>query len=125
MERTESKIKFVGLHAHSTFSVFDGLGLPSDHMNFAYENGCEWHPDTTYMAVTNSHLECLKYAHENGCPWNYQTTWRAAINSNLECLLYCLEKDCPIHCETLAKLYGGPWVLNQNKLDKNLLINKQ
>ena len=41
MERTESKIKFVGLHAHSTFSVFDGLGLPSDHMDFAYQNGCD------------------------------------------------------------------------------------
>jgi len=41
MERTESKIKFVGLHAHSTFSVFDGLGLPSEHMDFAYNNGAD------------------------------------------------------------------------------------
>ena len=41
MERTESKIKFVGLHAHSTFSVFDGLGLPSEHMDFAYQNGLD------------------------------------------------------------------------------------
>jgi len=37
----ESKIKFVGLHAHSVFSVFDGLGYPKDHMDFAYENGCD------------------------------------------------------------------------------------
>jgi DNA polymerase-3 subunit alpha len=40
-ERTESKIKFVGLHAHSTFSVFDGLGLPDQHINFAYQNGMD------------------------------------------------------------------------------------
>ena len=37
----ESKIKFVGLHAHSVFSVFDGLGYPKDHMDFADENGCD------------------------------------------------------------------------------------
>ena len=40
MERTESKIPFVGLHAHSVAgSVFDGFGYPQDHMDFAYENG--------------------------------------------------------------------------------------
>lgn len=33
------KIPFVGLHAHSVASVFDGLGYPQDHMDFAYENG--------------------------------------------------------------------------------------
>ena len=38
---TESKIKFVGLHAHSCFSVFDGLGYPNEHMDFAYENGMD------------------------------------------------------------------------------------
>jgi DNA polymerase-3 subunit alpha len=30
---------FVGLHAHSAFSMFDGFGLPQDHMDFAYSNG--------------------------------------------------------------------------------------
>ena len=38
---TESKIKFVGLHAHSCFSVFDGLGYPNEHMDFAHENGMD------------------------------------------------------------------------------------
>jgi len=28
MERKESKLPFVGLHAHSVASVFDGLGYP-------------------------------------------------------------------------------------------------
>ena len=37
----KSKIKFVGLHAHSVAgSIFDAIGYPPDHMNFAYENGC-------------------------------------------------------------------------------------
>ena len=42
MSRINSKIKFVGLHAHSVAgSIFDALGYPQDHMDFAYENGCD------------------------------------------------------------------------------------
>jgi DNA polymerase-3 subunit alpha len=42
MKRTHSKIKFVGLHAHSVAgSIFDGLGFPQDHMEFAYTNGSD------------------------------------------------------------------------------------
>ena len=40
-ERKQPKIKFVGLHAHSTFSVFDGFGYPGEHIDFAYENGMD------------------------------------------------------------------------------------
>lgn len=36
-----SKIRFVGLHAHSAASVYDGLGYPQEHMDFAYENGSD------------------------------------------------------------------------------------
>ena len=37
-----SKIPFVGLHAHSVAgSIFDGLGYPGEHMDFAYENGMD------------------------------------------------------------------------------------
>lgn len=35
------QIKFVGLHAHSVFSIFDGLGYPNDHIDFAVENGMD------------------------------------------------------------------------------------
>jgi len=35
------KIKFVNLHGHSCASVFDGLGYPQDHMEFAYSNGLD------------------------------------------------------------------------------------
>jgi DNA polymerase-3 subunit alpha len=42
MNRKESKIKFVGLHAHSVAgSIFDAIGYPQDHMKFAYENGSD------------------------------------------------------------------------------------
>ena len=42
MNRTDSKIKFVGLHAHSVAgSIFDAIGYPQAHMDFCYENGAE------------------------------------------------------------------------------------
>ena len=35
-------IPFVGLHAHSVAgSIFDGLGYPNEHMDFAFENGMD------------------------------------------------------------------------------------
>ena len=35
-------IPFVGLHAHSVAgSIFDGMGYPPDHMDFAYSNGMD------------------------------------------------------------------------------------
>ncbi len=38
----QSKIKFVGLHAHSVAgSPFDALGYPQEHMDFAYDNGMD------------------------------------------------------------------------------------
>jgi len=41
-DRAEPGIPFVGLHAHSVAgSIFDGLGFPNEHMDFAYENGMD------------------------------------------------------------------------------------
>ena len=38
----KNNVPFVGLHAHSVAgSVFDGLGYPQEHMDFAFENGCD------------------------------------------------------------------------------------
>ncbi len=37
-----NNIPFVGLHAHSGVgSIFDGLGKPDEHMDFAYSNGAD------------------------------------------------------------------------------------
>ncbi len=42
MQRTQSKIKFVGLHAHTVAgSIFDALGFADEHMSFCYDNGGE------------------------------------------------------------------------------------
>lgn len=41
MSRTPKR--FVGLHNHTGFSPFDGLGYPSEHMEFCLENGLDAH----------------------------------------------------------------------------------
>ena len=42
MSRVKSSIPFVGLHAHSVAgSPFDGFGYPQEHMDYAYQNGCD------------------------------------------------------------------------------------
>jgi len=51
-----SDIKFVGLHAHDGFSLFDGFGHTKDHMEFALSNGMD------AMAITNhGHMNSLSY----------------------------------------------------------------
>jgi len=41
-ERENSKVKYVGLHAHSVAgSPFDALGYPQEHMDSAYQNGMD------------------------------------------------------------------------------------
>jgi DNA polymerase-3 subunit alpha len=41
-DRTVSEIPFVGLHAHSVAgSIFDALGYPEEHMDFAFKNGMD------------------------------------------------------------------------------------
>jgi len=37
-----NKIPFVGLHAHSVAgSIFDAIGYPQEHMDFAFKNGMD------------------------------------------------------------------------------------
>jgi DNA polymerase-3 subunit alpha len=55
-ERTPKQ--FVGLHAHTTFSTFDGLGLPQEHLDFAVENGMD------AMAITeHGNMNSFCHAH--------------------------------------------------------------
>ena len=46
-DRKKSSLKFTNLHGHDTFSIFDGMGYPDEHIDFAYGNGLDG------MAFTN------------------------------------------------------------------------
>ena len=57
--------KFVGLHAHTAASVFDGLGLPEDHIKFVLENGMDaWalteHGHCNSFATAYLHAEQIR-----------------------------------------------------------------
>ena len=69
MNRIDSKIKFVGLHAHSVAgSIFDAIGYPQDHMDFAYQNGCEALALTDHGNMNGLAYQVLhaKKMHEDG-----------------------------------------------------------
>ena len=57
--------KFVGLHAHSTFSTYDGLGYPSEHIDYVLSNGMNaWaltdHGNANGLAHARSHTAKLQ-----------------------------------------------------------------
>jgi DNA polymerase III alpha subunit len=56
MSLVKSPNRFFGLHNHSVFSNFDGLGYPDDHFKFCIENGLDGH------AITD-HGHLNSYAH--------------------------------------------------------------
>ena len=62
--------KFFGLHSHSGFSTFDGLGYPQEHINFCLENGLDgWsltdHGHMNGFAHAYLHAEKLRKAGAN------------------------------------------------------------
>ena len=67
-------MKFVNLHAHSGVgSPFDGFGYPQEHMDFAYENGCEAlaltdHGNMNGFAYQVLHAKKMKAAGKNFKP---------------------------------------------------------
>lgn len=53
-----SKIKFVNLHAHTGYSIGDGMGMPHKHFDFAVSNGLDAHAITDH-----GNMSALAQAH--------------------------------------------------------------
>ena len=60
MSKRQLKIpqKFSGLHSHSGFSTFDGLGYPNEHMDFCVENGLD-----SWSLTDHGHMNAFGYAY--------------------------------------------------------------
>lgn len=56
MNRKQPDINFVNLHSHTTFSTFDGLGYPEDHVEYIWKNGCD-----AYTVTDHGHMNALPY----------------------------------------------------------------
>src|SRR6056300_949015 len=73
--------RFVGLHGHTSFSVFDGLGYPDQHIDFVLENGMDaWamtdHGNGSGLAHAHKHATKLqksgkKYRQVYGCEFYF------------------------------------------------------
>lgn len=73
--------RFVGLHCHTGFSVFDGLGYPSNHIDFVLENGMDaWaitdHGNGSGLAHARKYSEKVKksgkkYRQVYGCEFYF------------------------------------------------------
>ena len=96
--RTKSKIKFVGLHAHSVAgSIFDAIGYPQAHMDYAYENGSDAlaltdHGNMNGLAyqvlhAKKMHTEGKEFKPIFGCEAYFTTSiaeWRKAYEQAME-----------------------------------------
>ncbi len=58
-------MKFVGLHAHTTFSTGDGIGYPKDHFEFVLENGMD------SLAITD-HGSCNSFGYMQQAAKDYK-----------------------------------------------------
>lgn len=56
IERTISKIRFIGLHSHSGHSIGDALGMPDSHMEFGYSNGLD-----AFAFTDHGNMSALSY----------------------------------------------------------------
>jgi DNA polymerase-3 subunit alpha len=66
--------KFVGLHGHSGFSPFDGLGYPDEHFKFCIENGLDGHAITehgNFNSYAHAQLWVEKWNSQNKTGFKY------------------------------------------------------
>lgn len=71
VKMTTPKIKFVNLHGHSCASIFDGLGYPAQHIDFAIENGLDALAITDHGNMNNLVYQVLhtKAINKKGIPF--------------------------------------------------------
>lgn len=81
-----SSIKFVGLHAHSTFSIGDAIGYPKDHFDFALENGMDAMAMTDHGNMNNAgySLQAAEGYKKKGIPFKVLFGVEAYIHPSLK-----------------------------------------
>ena len=57
MSNSSEPSRFVGLHSHDGFSVWDGLDLPQDHIDFCRENGLD-----AWAMTNHGHMNSFGHA---------------------------------------------------------------
>lgn len=72
LKNIQPPTQFTGLHAHTSFSTFDGLGYPKEHIDFITseaQGGDSWaltdHGQGSGLAHANQHAELIKKSGKN------------------------------------------------------------
>lgn len=81
-----TEIKFVGLHAHTTFSIGDAIGFPKDHFDFALENGMDALAITDHGNLNSAgySLQAAEEYKKKGVPFKVLFGVEAYIHPSLE-----------------------------------------
>ena len=98
--------KFVGLHGHTSFSVYDGLGYPDQHIDFVLQNGMDaWamtdHGNGSGLAHAHKHASKLqkggvKYRQIYGCEFYFVPSleeWKIEFQKSKELKALIKSKD--------------------------------
>ena len=94
VDRESPSIPFVGLHAHSVAgSIFDALGYPQEHMDFAYKNGMDAlaltdHGNANGLAYQVLHARKMQKEGKNFKPIFGVEAYFLPSVANWSCLLY-------------------------------------
>ena len=130
----KSPTKFFGLHSHSGFSTFDGLGYPQEHIDFCRENGLDgWsltdHGHMNGFAHAYLHAEklnkaganfkfipgCEMYVHPNLETWQLDYEIRKAAKKG--------DKEAVDHLRMLREKIATPLTAVVDKDDEILDIS--
>ena len=142
---TKKPSKFFGLHSHSGFSTFDGLGYPQEHIDFCRSNGLDgWsltdHGHMNGFAHAYLHSEKLNKAGANfkfipGCEMYFHPDiqeWqavydlrKAAKKGNQEAINKILDENESIRTRLIATLDGHDETLMLEVEDGNLTVENE
>ena len=137
--------KFFGLHSHSGFSTFDGLGYPQEHINFCLENGLDgWsltdHGHMNGFAHAYLHAEKLRKAGANlkfipGCEmyvhpdlelWRAQyEIKKAAKKGDKSAINAIIESHEHLRTKLIAVVDGDDETVNLDTEGANLTIENE
>ena len=80
---------------HHITTAYAAKGGHMAVLQWLYDQGCDWGPETCAYAARGGHQEMLQWLRDRECPWNSFTCRYAARYGHLEVLRWAQEHRCP------------------------------
>ena len=112
--------RFVGLHAHSHFSTFDGLGYPADHIDFITS---ESQGMDAWALTDHGNGNGLAHAHSHAAKLQKQgKNYRSSMVLSFISFLHCSNGlKIMLHISKLLKMQS-PLLLLKRRQKKRLIL---